>query len=672
MAVPLQYQSQFVPTDFGQVNNMLGMYRQDMNQREQKFDQAKMMESKALAELYGTKTYDQDVINEQVNSLKQRIEEAVKKRGMDYGAASGDIASLIANEQSNSIWGLNTQKVKQAELLEQALANNPNLKVLKNPKDIVLNNKTRAEDINYEVLDPENAAKRFSTLYGNLGKQTKGIGAKWRDGYQMLQTQLGLSESDAAAMKNDKAKFEGFLSSMGQLDNYRNNPQVMEDMKEMYSQYVDSLQGGVHETVGMTPAQVEDRAARREEREFNRFIKLSTLDLAQDKANKGSGRIGGISGISGYTELRVNPPFKKSKEVFKSISSDDSDAKTKANDVLNRVITPEWIEQHLTPDQQKKFGTSGEAIIKNINNNVNDYLDKNIDEPINDAEVVTNVLERGINWLTSGSGFMGHPDLKESYKIKQQIQNEVDVYLKSQGDDALTPYVGISHETWDYINSTKGIKNEIKPEQMIFESGDLEGKVGKKLTNQGEFKDLLKNGFDIYNVYGTESGAKFEIRDKSTGNPYIVSLPPQIASKISGIVSPGIQEMEVLKDYKFVGNKLKVGSSEVKLPFSVKSEWKTSPQGKRFVYTIPEIKNRDYIERAIEDRKSKYGPMRQKLSMLGLSDEEIENKLQDEIATSISSEFGIDNMSDKEYEEFLNSPFETQLKSEVLELSGIK
>ena len=44
MAVPLQYQSKFVPTDFGQLNNVLGMYRQDMDQREQQFDRGIAMQ----------------------------------------------------------------------------------------------------------------------------------------------------------------------------------------------------------------------------------------------------------------------------------------------------------------------------------------------------------------------------------------------------------------------------------------------------------------------------------------------------------------------------------------------------------------------------------------------------------------------------------------------------
>ena len=121
MAVPLQYQSQFIPTNFGQINNVLGMYRQDMNRREQQFDQAAQMENQALANIYGMETLDPDLLTSAADDLSKRIESVVEKRGGDYGAASKDIAKLISKEARNPIYGLNRRKLEQTKLLEEVL-----------------------------------------------------------------------------------------------------------------------------------------------------------------------------------------------------------------------------------------------------------------------------------------------------------------------------------------------------------------------------------------------------------------------------------------------------------------------------------------------------------------------------------------------------------------------
>src|SRR5690554_6763805 len=110
MAQPLQYQSQFVPTDFGTVGNILGMFRQDMAQRDQMFDQSAAMEQKFLTDLYGLETYDPEVIGSRVDSLAQKMQEAVDRRGGDYGAAAKDIARLGTREMSNPIYKLNQRK----------------------------------------------------------------------------------------------------------------------------------------------------------------------------------------------------------------------------------------------------------------------------------------------------------------------------------------------------------------------------------------------------------------------------------------------------------------------------------------------------------------------------------------------------------------------------------
>jgi hypothetical protein len=112
MPVPLQYQSQFIPTDFGTVQNILGMYRQDMGQREQQFDQGVAAEQMALADLAQMETTDQVKKQELIDSLRSRIEDVVNKRGGDYGAAAKDITRLIATEKANPWYQFDKAKLE--------------------------------------------------------------------------------------------------------------------------------------------------------------------------------------------------------------------------------------------------------------------------------------------------------------------------------------------------------------------------------------------------------------------------------------------------------------------------------------------------------------------------------------------------------------------------------
>lgn len=120
MARPLQYESQFIPTNFSQVGNTLGMYRQDMQQRNQEFDQGVAMQDMTLAQMAEQQTSDPVKQQEMIESLRKRIGEAVNKKGGDYGAAAQDISRLISKERSNPFYGYD--KAKLAKLQEEAKA----------------------------------------------------------------------------------------------------------------------------------------------------------------------------------------------------------------------------------------------------------------------------------------------------------------------------------------------------------------------------------------------------------------------------------------------------------------------------------------------------------------------------------------------------------------------
>ena len=663
MARPLQYQSQFVPTDFNQVGNILGMFRQDMQQRNQEYDQSLNMADRAVAEIYGRETFDPELLQQAGDTLSQNIDKAVKAKGMDYGAAAGDISKLLSKELRNPIYNLNTRKLDQVKQFEQIMARNPNMLVLKNPKNIKLNANTNIEDIGYEVLDPKDANDRFQSLHGKLGKQNRMVGSRMQNGYEMLQNQIGITDAQSIEMKNNPETFNAFVSSMGQLEKYKDDPNVMQNMKVLYDSYVDSLKGGIVEIRGMTPAQIEDR-------ELKKYIELSKLDLAQQKAIRTGGG-NSLDRASGFTSYAINSPFKKSKHLIDALTSNDSIKQTKSKDILNQVINPEWVSNILTPAQQEKYGNNPTDILKNIEAEIEDYKTQNTVDSSNDLDYVENVLNKAANWMTSGSGFMGDKKLKEAYKIKTLINNELDSYLKGQGDDVRVPFIGISGDNWDIINTSNGIKNEIMPKQMMFESGDLADMDGDKLHESTEYKTLLKNGFDIHNIYATKDGARFQIRDKSTGNPYIVSLPSTIALKLAGLVSPGIAEAEYYKDINFSGNKLIVPGGEETLPFYVRSEWKKSPRGRKFMYTIEDFTYDDYIKYSFNEGRKQYEPMAKKLKMLGLSDDEIEKRIEENIRYNIATELDTDSKKDAELEEFLKQPYETGLKSDILKIANI-
>ena len=246
MAVPLQYQSQFIPTDFGAVSNVLGMYRQDMNQREQQFDQAQAGANTALANIYGIETLDPELFQQAGDTLSQKIDEVVSKRGGDYGAAAQDISRLIAQETKNPIYGLNKRKLEQTKLLEHALARNPNLRVLKNPRTMGLSSNMTMEDITYEVADPANVQKVLEDVWGNLKnrvtqgtpRQSKAI--PWA--YEYLTTK-GLTSDQIEEMLQDPATFETVIARMPQLEKYKDDPATMQWLQSQVSEGLRAFEG---------------------------------------------------------------------------------------------------------------------------------------------------------------------------------------------------------------------------------------------------------------------------------------------------------------------------------------------------------------------------------------------------------------------------------------------
>lgn len=247
MAQPLQYQSQFIPTDFNTIGNMLGMYRQDMQQRNQEFEQAGAMQDKAISEIYGMKTLDPELFKNAGDSLTKAIDEAVSKRGGDYGAAASDISRLISREAKNPIYGLNQRKLEQVAQLEHMLARNPNLLALEDPRKISLSKQgLTPEDIKYSVADPADIQKSINDIFGDRAKQIRegGLQKSKTPGYLEAITTKGLTTQEMQELLQDPSTREALLARMPQLQGHIDDPNVASWFNNQMQQGMQGLVGG--------------------------------------------------------------------------------------------------------------------------------------------------------------------------------------------------------------------------------------------------------------------------------------------------------------------------------------------------------------------------------------------------------------------------------------------
>lgn len=176
MLVPLQYQSQFIPTDFGTVENVLGMYRQDMGQREQQFDQGVAMETQAIADLGALAAFDEEAKQERLNTISSLLQEAVNKRGGDYGSASRDIARIIASERANPWYQTNREQ-------QEAIKNYNQLKM--NADNVVIGDpRIKYQDYKKAVAEGKNPFQVSALSKSNLYKQASDIASNFANRLQ--------------------------------------------------------------------------------------------------------------------------------------------------------------------------------------------------------------------------------------------------------------------------------------------------------------------------------------------------------------------------------------------------------------------------------------------------------------------------------------------------------
>lgn len=324
MAQPLQFQQTFIPTDFGSMGQLTGLYSRDLAIRDQKYDQAVAMENEFISRLYDQETYNPEALNSEVGKFISKIDEAVQKRGGDYGAAAKDIARIGARELSNPFYKLNQKQVEQGKMLEKLLATRPDLKVLRDPRTTPLTPNTSIEDLNLEVADPANIQNSIKDIFGSLASRVRQSPLRRTPntpaGFLETSVTRGLTSEEIDSMLSDPTTMEAIIARNPQVAKYMEDPSVQ-------SWFVNQVKQG-----------------------FKGFEGGTTIDYQRDPtfSMEGSTR---RSGASDFVVLRdiINRdiqsgelPFTTTKDLFRPISNtfDKIKAEYLKSEIKNRLVDP--------------------------------------------------------------------------------------------------------------------------------------------------------------------------------------------------------------------------------------------------------------------------------------------------------------------------------------------
>lgn len=481
MAQPLQYQSQFIPTDFNTVGNMLGMFRQDMAQRDQMFDQGVAMEQKLLADLYGLETFQPEIIGERVDKLAERMQEAVARRGGDYGAAAKDIARLGTRELSDPIYKLNQRQVEQAKLLEQTLARNPNLMVLRDPRTMGLSPNMTMEDINYSVLDPEEAKRRALELTKYLDtSRIAGIRTDPSGMYNIGITHRGPTEQQVQELMADPAMAQ-------QLQSYFPQTQGMDS--EELTQFFTNTLGDAARSYQREP---EERILG-----LNPYFTAS-LKQQQEGDLKGGIQLRGV-GASGIENLY---PINKPKD-FWNAPADNSQIGLMTRSIARDIEEDsEFLKNN--KQYQKEFGD-----IFNAKKVVNNYSPK---QNITDTTAVQDFLE-------------DNPDYLAGVGAAERYSRLAELYQDLMAEGKLDPNAGkINREEYQRAKEYVDNFEEKLNERLFLENSDLQKRfkhfdtlTGDTKTNTAT-KTRMKDFQEYTGDYLTVDKLQFELSNNKDIN----------------------------------------------------------------------------------------------------------------------------------------------------------
>ena len=110
MATPIQYTPQFVQTDLGLLNNIIG-------QRDKEYDLAEMQQQQREDQFASLKTDAADIglKNEIMGEYQKKAGDILERYGGDYAAAATDLAKLGSDLKANPFINLSQQRMQIAE-----------------------------------------------------------------------------------------------------------------------------------------------------------------------------------------------------------------------------------------------------------------------------------------------------------------------------------------------------------------------------------------------------------------------------------------------------------------------------------------------------------------------------------------------------------------------------
>lgn len=175
MAQPVKYNQTFVPTNFGAVGQLAGLYSQDVSRRNQMYNQAMASSMDALGQIGAIPTYDIEGRQQRLDAVGKAMDEAVSKKGGDYAAASRDLMRIIASERSNPWYQLNARQQQAAEDRRKLSMDADNMVVGMDPNQYSIQDAQKMlergiDPFKQSALSREQLYRRAGDIAGTLAK----------------------------------------------------------------------------------------------------------------------------------------------------------------------------------------------------------------------------------------------------------------------------------------------------------------------------------------------------------------------------------------------------------------------------------------------------------------------------------------------------------------------
>ena len=576
MPVPLQYQSQFIPTNYGAVENVLGMYKQDMGQREQQFDQGVAAEQMALADLAQMETTDQAKKQELIDSLRGRIEDVVNKRGGDYGAAAKDITRLIATEKSNPWYQFD--KAKLGALQDYYKMKNQlgiNFYSAQDPNKVTLEqylaDPTALQFQAINVGDLKELAAAKAKEYATANKQfiNRGVGNMMRE----IGWQLGMG---------DEQKAQQYLQQ---------NPAFINDILAAYNIDDPNVRAMIEQ------AALTGLIGQRDTRfvDDNEALLKAKYSLEQQNIPKP------LTGLPGpNVPLSKIGQFKKADNVENILNSKEASNfnKNSAKLILSQVMTPEFVDTlNLTPEEKEAIISSDNAF-NFIDNELQKSTQIKITDPYKPQFQGTNLPK-------------DNPEKRENInrlnKVKQTIKNKLDVQLKLDNSDFNVPIIQVNPFNTKSIAALKAATGFQAIKDFDILSGDLATLDQKKLNKKDDYK-LLQQGFEIIGGGNTENMGTFFYAKDSEGKDYLIKpKSSNLTIYLASTIDERLVQADKFSDIDFSGNILKYpDGTEEEIPINVTPVAETDIYGRRRTqYKINNLTNEEYYTPLLENEINK-------------------------------------------------------------------